>query len=367
MKTILIAHNYTENSFASMSYCLAHHLADLGNRVIFISHIPFFKEKEIITKEKGEIIVYSWPTQKRPTSTKDVVWFSKLYFKYKPNVVVGHFVGANITIAISKILSFSKAKTFAYYHTLSDQISKDQKHAGIKHKMAFLRKKMFYKLFCNVIVCPSELAKLDLEKYYSVYNKGMVVLNPMKDRFNGKTIDSQSNIVISFLGRLDPSKGILDLVKAFKIYCDKVKTTNIILNIAGTGSEVKEIKELIITERNIFYLGGLSYDKIDDYLCKSHFAIIPSKVDNLPTVGLEAMMNQTPLLISNSTGLTKYVQDGEDCFKFDSNQESIVSLFERVENNFNQQVQMSINARNTFLLKFTIDNYCVNFSKELLK
>ncbi|PJJ10981.1 hypothetical protein CLU83_4461 [Flavobacterium sp. 1] len=29
MKTIFIAHNYTENSFASMSFNLAHHLADL--------------------------------------------------------------------------------------------------------------------------------------------------------------------------------------------------------------------------------------------------------------------------------------------------------------------------------------------------
>jgi glycosyltransferase involved in cell wall biosynthesis len=365
MKTILIAHNYTENSFASMSYYLAHHLADLGNKVVFISHNPFFKEKEIISKEKGEIIVYSWPTKKRPTSIKDVLWFAKIYFKYKPNVVVGHFVGANITTAISKILSLGKTKTFAYYHTLSNQILTDKKRSGVKQKMLFLRKKMLYKLFCDVVVCPSELAKLDLEKYYSI-KKGMVVLNPMKDRFKGKTKNSQ-NIVISFLGRLDPSKGILDLIKAFKIYSDKFAATNIILNIAGTGSQEKEIKELIKNNVNIFYLGGLSYDKIDDYLCKSHFAIIPSKVDNLPTVGLEAMMNETPLLISNTTGLTKYVQDNNECFKFDSNQESMISLFERVESNFNLQSQMSVNARNTFLLKFTIDNYCINFSNELLK
>ena len=48
MKTILIAHNYTQNSFASMSFNLAHHLAKLGNRVVFISHKPFFKDMKII-------------------------------------------------------------------------------------------------------------------------------------------------------------------------------------------------------------------------------------------------------------------------------------------------------------------------------
>ncbi|WP_123912082.1 glycosyltransferase family 4 protein [Flavobacterium sp. AJR] len=367
MKTILIAHNYTENSFASMSYYLAHHLANLGNRVVFISHNPFFKEKEIISKEKGEIIVYSWPTKKRPTSIKDVLWFAKIYFKYKPNVVVGHFVGANITTAISKILSLGKTKTFAYYHTLSDQISKDQKHNGIKQKMLFLRKKMLYKLFCDVVVCPSNLAKLDLEKYYSL-NKGMVVLNPMKDRFEGKTIVGHDNIIIiSYLGRLDPSKGVLDLIKAFKIYSDKVKTANIILNIAGTGSQQKEIKELIANEKDIVYFGGLQYEKVDEYLNTSHFTIIPSKFDALNMVGIESMMNQTPLLISNSTGLADYLVDGKECFKFDANIDSIVLLFEKIKKNIDQQEQMSKDARSTFLNLFTIDNYCINFSNELLK
>ena len=79
MKTILIAHNYSDSSFASMSYTLAHHLADAGNRVVFISHKPYFNETKSIKKEKGEIIVCSWPTQKRPTSIKDFFWYSKLY------------------------------------------------------------------------------------------------------------------------------------------------------------------------------------------------------------------------------------------------------------------------------------------------
>lgn len=363
MKTILIAHNYTEDSFSSMSYHLAHYLADLGNRVVFISHNPFFEESEIINKDKGEIIICSWSTKKRPTSLNDVFWFCSIFFKYRPTVVIGHFVGPNITIGMSKILSFGKTRTFAYYHTLSDQICRDRKTAIVKDKLFFVRKKMFYKLFCNVIVCPSNLAKLDLEKYYAVKN-GIVVLNPMKDRLKNKTI-LKKNIVISFLGRLDPSKGVIDLVTAFKIYSKKNKTSNIILNIAGTGIQENKIKQLIENESKIFYLGGLSYDKIDDYLGKSHFTVIPSKVDNLPTVGLESLMNQTPLLISNDVGLANYLEDGVDCFKFNSDVKSMISLFERVENNFDMQIQMSFHARNTFLAKFNIENYCTTFLKQI--
>ena len=66
MKTIVIAHNYSESSFATMSYHLSHHLANLGNRVIFISHHPYFSDEQIIKKGKGEVIVCSWPTKKDP-------------------------------------------------------------------------------------------------------------------------------------------------------------------------------------------------------------------------------------------------------------------------------------------------------------
>lgn len=362
MKTIVIAHNFSEISFAGMSFHLAYHLADTGNRVVFISHKPYFRINQIIEKGAGEIIVCSWPTENRPTSTKDLVWFSKIHLKYKPDVVIGHFVGSNISILVSKLMSLGKVKTFCYYHTLSDQLLADKKHGSIKQNLLFLRKKIFYKLFCDVVVCPSAKAKKDLKAFFSI-KKGSVVLNPIKDRFENKIRISDENIVVSYLGRLDSSKGVIDLIKAFIIYRNESKDSKMILNISGSGSQESEIKELIRNNTSIHYFGRLSYEKIDEYLNKSHFAIIPSKCDNLPTVGLEAMMNNTPLLISNETGLTKYLKDGYDCFKFDSDIDSMVSLFKKVEKNIDKQEQMGINARNTFLSLFSIENYCNVFSK----
>ena len=365
MKTILIAHNYTENSFASMSFNLAHHLAKLGNRVIFISHKPFFKDMKIIKKGKGEVILFSWPSEKRPTSFKDVFWFFKIYLKYKPEVVIGHFVGSNITIAISKLLSFGKVKTLAYYHTLTKQILIDSKNSYIKRELLFFRKKIFYKLFCDSIVCPSKLAKIDLESSFSVTN-GIIVLNPISDRFTSKNNNSKDNIVVSYLGRLEASKGVVDLIHAFNIFKNKNKETKIVVNIAGTGSQQAEIEKLTKENNSIKCKGGLRYEEVDLYLNESHFTIIPSKFDALNMVGIESMMNFTPLLISNSTGLSEYLIDGKECFKFDPNLDSIVALFEKVESNFNKHEQMSINARSTFLNLFSMDNYCNEFSKMLL-
>jgi glycosyltransferase involved in cell wall biosynthesis len=362
MKTIVIAHNYSESSFASMSYHLSHHLASLGNRVVFISHYPYFSERQIIEKGKGEVIVCSWPSENRPTTIKDFFWFAKLYLKYKPEVVIGHFVGSNITVSVSKILSLGKVKTIEYYHTLSTQILKDLGKLTLKQRLFFIRKRIFYKLFCDLIICPSEMAKNDLEEFFGI-QKGLVVVNPMVDRFKVKTVISFDAIVVSYLGRLDSSKGVIELIFAFEAYKKKFKDSKIILNIAGTGSQQNKINLLANNNDDIHYWGGLSYDKIDGYLNECHFTIIPSKFDNLPTVGLEAMMNQTPLLISNTTGLAQYLTEGKECFKFDPNIESMIALFDKVERNFNFQEQMSVNARSTFITMFTMKSYCDIFSK----
>lgn len=362
MKTIVIAHNYSEVSFSVMSYRLANYLAELGHRVVFISHHPNFPEKKIITKGIGEIVVCSWPTTKRPTSLKDFLWYCKIHLIYKPEVIIGHFVGSNITILSSKLLSLGKVKTFDYYHTLTDQLLTDLKKVTFKQRLLFFRKKVFYSLFCDVVICPSELAKKDLASFHGIRNVA-VVLNPMVDRFQSKKNLIKNIIIISYLGRLDASKGVIDLIKAYNEYKMKVKNSKVILRIAGTGSQTVKIKELVNSSMGIEYFGGLKYDCIDDYLNESHFTVIPSKHDAFNVVGVESMMNQTPLLISNTTGLADYLTDGKECFKFDSNIASMVALFGRVESNFDLQEQMSRNARILFLEKFSMKMYCDTFSK----
>jgi glycosyltransferase involved in cell wall biosynthesis len=235
----------------------------------------------------------------------------------------------------------------------------------LKQKLLFFRKKVFYSLFCDVIVCPSELAKKDLASFHGI-TKGYVVLNPVLDRFENKKDLPKDTIVISYLGRLDPSKGVIDLIEAYKAYKVSAVNSKIILRIAGTGNQDIKIKELVKNDSGILCLGGLKYSAIDDYLKESHFTIIPSKYDAFNVVGIESLMNQTPLLISNTTGLADYLTDGKECFKFDPNVSSMVSLFDKIENNFNLYEQMSFDARATFLDKFGMETYCTTFSNLIL-
>lgn len=363
MKTLLIAHNFIKKSVSSMSYFLAHDLANKGYRVVFISHKPYFKNMEKIRVGKGEILLMSWSSEKRPVTLKDFFWYAKIYFKYKPTVVIGHFVGSNISSIATKIFSLGKAKTIVYYHTLTSAIQIDSNRSVLLQKALRFRKRFFYSLFCDVIVCPSQMGNDDLKKNFSV--DGIVVLNPMEDRFTEKANLSTEKIIISYLGRLDNTKGVIDMIEAFSLYKEENPNSRIILNIAGNGVLENQVIARINNRNDIKYIGGLTYDKVDAYLNASHFTILPSKFDNLPTVGIESLMNKTPLLISNTTGLTEYLNDGEECFKFDATQKGIFDVFLRVESNMKNHFQMQEAARNKYLTKFTNQNYFDTILKNL--
>ena len=110
MKIIVKAHDYSELSFASMSYHLAYHVAELCNRLVFISHHLHFVEPKIVKKEKGEIIVWYCSTNKRLLSLNDLFLYAKFFFKYKPQIVTGHFVGSDITLGFFNFFFFGKVK-----------------------------------------------------------------------------------------------------------------------------------------------------------------------------------------------------------------------------------------------------------------
>ncbi len=339
-----------------MSYYLARSIASEGNKVVFISYRPFFNKAFDENVEKGKLIVHSWPTENRPVKFRDAIWFAKLYLKYKPSVIISHFVSVNITIILSKILSLGKVKTFPYYHTLSSQIQQDVSSSFFKKVIKKIRKQLVYKWFANAIICPSDLAKEDLKIHFK-NSKGIKIVNPIRDRFKEKEDLNPDFIEISYLGRLEPSKGVIDLVNAFLKYKMGHQGSRIILNIAGSGSQYNEIQELSRDHTDIIFFGALPYNEIDAYLNKSHYAIIPSKFDNLPTVGLEAMMNGTPVLISDNTGLSLELTDGVECFKFNPTIEGMLILFDKIEKNIISHKIMSGNARKTFSEKFGVESY----------
>jgi glycosyltransferase involved in cell wall biosynthesis len=352
-KTILIAHNFSEDSISYMSYQFAHHLSKTGIKVIFISHKPYLND--IVEFNNGKLIVQSWSSKKRPTGLKDFYHYYKIHKKYKPDIIISHFVGANISSIVSKILSLWKTKVFVYYHTILEAILLDTSETIYKNYFSILRKRLLYIFFVDKVVCPSIYAQRDLLKFFKI-KKSVVVLNSIDDKYENN-VDTIFKKII-FLGRIDNTKGIIEFVKTFKKFILKNNNTKLQLDIAGGGKNVDLLNELIKDCNSIFYKGKLEYSEVAKYIGYGSYVVIPSYFDNLPTVGLEGLMLGKPLLISNNTGLTEFLTDGVDAIKYEVNEKEIFQMLSKIDQiSIEQYNDMSKNARNTYLNNFSIDHY----------
>jgi glycosyltransferase involved in cell wall biosynthesis len=364
MKTILITHNFRRTSFSEMSVDLAIHLAELGNDVIFVSYRPFYKFPEEYPTKKGKLIIYSWPTKKRPIRFVDFVFFIKLYLKHKPNIVLSHFASSNIALSVSKILSIGRVKTIDYCHTLTEAIAINGNSSPIIHK---IRKIIFYRLFVDRIICVSDMARLDLVKhFYCNPNKAITVLNPLKDRYKNQSVTPKIK-KIHYLGGLNKAKGIDILIDAFEAYLKQNPSSNLQLTIAGGGHITENIISRIKSIYKITFIGELSYDAIDNFIVDSYAIIIPSLHDALNLVGIETLMNKKLLAISTNTGLAQYLTLSE-CLKFKPEFEDIFITLEKFEKMEEKEYSLFIeNGRSKYLQLFNMEDYLKKMINLLLK
>lgn len=118
-------------------------------------------------------------------------------------------------------------------------------------------------------------------------------------------------IVIGYVGRLYPAKGLNYLLRAVKNL--KEKHRNIIVLVVGDGAIRKELEEMAgdLNVRSIFT--GWQHDLAPYYSVMDIFAL-PSLFEGLPNVVLEAMAMKIPVVATKVGGNPDILSNGENGF-----------------------------------------------------
>ncbi len=352
MKTVLIAHNYMKKSFAGMSYFLAQHLVACGYRVVFLSYEP--KGLEPIVTDN--LIVLPWPGGKRPNRPQALWFYLKVYFRYRPQLLVGHFVGAIFPSIVNKLFTLGKAKNIYVYHTITDAILLDGVE-GRSVNTEIARKGRFYRRFIDQIVTPSKAGEADYKKYYPA--------KPVKVVHNGYIPAEYTKDVelayrkkeLTFIGRIDNCKGIDVLLEGFMAYLKKEPDTDLSLNIVAGGNKLDAYKQQYKSE-HIRFLGRVDYEHIPDAIGASFFVVAPSIFDNLPTVGIEAMSFQTPVIASNRGGWPEIVTDGVNGYMVPPDADALSVVFGKVSKlSLAEYRRLCDNSLKKFGDCFTVEKY----------
>lgn len=260
------------NGIVTTTISLVKGLADKGHKIYIIA--PKYKNfKEFEYSNVKVIRVISIPAGFYP-DFKLTNFFSPNIFRFlkKEKVDIIHFqtpltLGIQAVI-LSKVL---KVPLVGTYHTF---IADEQylKHIKLDYKkvkeLAWKYSKLYYNR-CDLITCPTEIAKKELLK--NSFNEPIKAISngidpKIFDNSKSKQIKNKYNPngnLLLFVGRIAHEKNVLYLLRCFKLIVRKMPETKLFL--IGDGPQMKEVKRKIKQldlSKNIILTGRIDHDKL---------------------------------------------------------------------------------------------------------
>ncbi|AVR43818.1 hypothetical protein C7S20_00200 [Christiangramia fulva] len=301
MKTVFLAFTIKNSSVAEFFISLANLLSE-KNKVVIFTHAN--EKHPFRINDRIEILI--WPS-KRPTKIKDLLFFLRYIRKYKPRTIIANFAAVNICLLAGFLVRVKNR--VAWYHTLTTQLD--------TNSVLKLRKRFFYSL-ASKIVTNSEAAKLDLTNSFNIPpNKIQVVNNAVRDP---NLTEKPKARKIVYAGRLHTVKGVRVLVKALALVKDEFEDIKLIIigedESTGELENLRQLQKRLNLEKNIFFAGNQSRNYVLDQFSTAYFSVVPSYNEAFGYVVIESFSVHTPVIGSNTTGISSIIRNGKDGILF---------------------------------------------------
>lgn len=119
-------------------------------------------------------------------------------------------------------------------------------------------------------------------------------------RAHGVERSGRGPVRFLYLGRLEPHKGVTDLLQAFGALRKDGPPVELLL--AGDGSLRGAVAEATATDSAIRYLGHLSEERVWDAYAQADVFVLPSRVEPWGLVINEAMAAGLPVIVTDRVG-----------------------------------------------------------------
>lgn len=271
----------------------------------------------------------------------------RIYNKIKPDVIHSH-MHSIITFTLrfkraNKILTLHNSK-YEHYHK-----TKIQK---LKHNLITKKSLNKYKI--------TTVSK-HMQKYLANYLKKEVTHIPNginnKEFYFKKDITTDKKIIL-YVGRLEEFKGVRQILEASRILKEYK------FQFIGLGTYFN-----FYQTENVHFLGRKKPNEIIDFYNKSFISVFPSKYENYPLVGLEAMACGSLVLANNIDGFREYIIDEENGFLADLNSpKNIINKIKEISkiNNFQKIRQNAFNKVNELNIDSITEKYMCLYNQKII-
>ena len=202
--------------------------------------------------------------------------------------------------------------------------------------------------------------KVDAFTYYSgvdteKFKPSYIVRNEYRKCFGY----DEKDFLILFVGRLTKSKGIYELLNALRMLLNKDLSFKLLL--VGPileNAKINKTIKILGVDSNIKFTGGVGHEEIKGYMNAADVFVLPSWMEGLPNVAMEACACELPVIASAVGGIPEIIDDKENGLLIRT--QSVGDLFEQlryVKDNPDIVKSMGENARKKMINKF---NYSQN-------
>lgn len=139
--------------------------------------------------------------------------------------------------------------------------------------------------------------------------------NPYVDLENThflKKYDIHERDLILFIGQVIKRKGIEYLIKAIPHIIKKTSNKNFVIMVVGSGpflDKSKEIAKTLNVEEFLIFTGEISFEELISAYKSASIFVLPSLSEGLPTVILEAMYFNLPIISTDIPGIRDHFKN----------------------------------------------------------
>jgi colanic acid/amylovoran biosynthesis glycosyltransferase len=137
------------------------------------------------------------------------------------------------------------------------------------------------------------------------------------DRLPSKARDPDGRFRLIFVGRLSPEKGLAGLLEALSVSKLLSRIDLIIVGDGPLADAARSQAERLGIASNVKFLGRLSEQETLAEIASSDSLVLPSFMEGLPVVLMEALALGVPVIASRVAGIPELVRDGETGILFD--------------------------------------------------
>jgi len=166
---------------------------------------------------------------------------------------------------------------------------------------------------------------------------------------------------LCYLGRLNPSKGVLDLIKALKILLDQnINTSLVLAGLTELNTEIirQDIKKLPLKyQEKIRVISDFPEEDKHSLISAMDIIVLPSLADSFGIVLLEGWINKKPVITCKNSPPSLVVTDAKGGLLYTSaNPDELVQEILKLKDDAELYKRLAQNGYNAVINKYTWSN-----------